>query len=345
MPESVGGVRASLKAYFSDKFQASEHFETYVRIGSYLSDASQFHGGLLILEGRLAAILNDRLAAIRDVLRTTLREDFQLPALLALLRGIREGRHLAHPNVRTPLIPFVPYAKYLYRKLLTVALYEWEVRNGFTHDPSGKVDILFGNPGRLFNEQLKAGRPFKDVGAGREHGEFAHRIQWFLAGAGLQLPNPGLLFRDVARWITLQAHPSISGYGPAVKRYLWEFLFDRDGIPSNATGVHFRCVDECDFRAPSNLTRRLIEETRTYPTLAWCLRDRFRKREVEALDMGYVARKAPDHPEGQQVGEMAGRLRTGQFDPESDLALHNRVLAGLFIRRGGQVTDIDWQAQ
>lgn len=39
--------------------------------------------------------------------------------------------------------------------------------------------------------------------------------------------------------------------------FLWEFLVDRDGVPSNAAIIPFKTLEQSDFRAPSNLNRWL----------------------------------------------------------------------------------------
>jgi hypothetical protein len=343
MPESRNQVRLSLRNYFSPAFQNSAHFETYVNIGSYLSDPAQYAHGVLELESRLEMSLGERTDTLAYLIEKELGVKFKSNALRDWLTTIRQYRHFGKPYHKD-MVPYVPYAKRLYSKLLTGVLYEWEAKSGFTVDPGGKVDILFGNPGSLFNDQLRDGRPFKDVGAGKEHGESTHRIQWFIAGVGLGLPNAGSLFMDVKRWISVAAHLGINGAG-AKRRYLWEFLFDRDGIPSNAAAVHFACVDANDFRAPSNLNRALMLPNAGCPILTWCLDDRYQKRNNEVMSALYVEKKAPLLPAAQQLGDATRRVMgmTGDGILDTDPNVVMRAQDGLFIRRNGVVVDIAWQ--
>jgi hypothetical protein len=341
MPESLLQVQQHLANCFSPKFQISAHFPTYVSMGSFLSDPSQYCHALLKLEMLLEDARGARVDAIKFALERQHRIKIETRPLLELLQGIREGRHINTPIPKDILV-FVPFAKQLFSKLLSSVLFEWESQNGFTLDPKGKVDILFGNPGRLFNDELKAGRPFKDVGAGAEHGEFTHRIQWFMVGTGLQLPNTGDIYKDIAKWMTPAEQRSLDGRSQA-KRFLWEFLFDRDGMPSNASSVAFQSVDKYDFRAPSNLNRFFMEPKSGCPILAWCLQDRFNKRKIQNLTMEYIEKKAPANPEAQRAGQVARAIGSGTFNPETDMPVLDRVQKGLFIRRGEVIVDIAWQ--
>lgn len=343
MPESKNQVRLSLQNYFSPAFQVNPLFETYVNIGSYLSDPAQYANGILELESRLEVSLGERTDALAYLIEKNTGAKWKSVVLRRWLTEIRQYRHLGKPYHKD-MLPYVDYAKRLYSKLLTGVLFEWESAAGFAVDPGGKVDILFGNPGSLFNDQLRDGRPFKDVGAGKEHGESTHRIQWFIVGTGLKLPNAGNIYRDVKRWITVAAHPGING-GGARRRYLWEFLFDRDGIPSNAAAVHFNCVDVNDFRAPSNLNRGLMLPNSGCPILSWCLDDRFQKRTNEAFSGLYVEKKAPGNLGAQQLGGATRRVMgmVEEHMQDTDPAILARATDGLFIRRNGMVVDIAWQ--
>ena len=346
MPETLQAVETDLRQKFSQTFQNSAHFPTYARIGSFLSDPSQYYQSLLELEMKLEDERGERVDAIKHAIWKTRKEKFQSKALLTLLQGIRDERFAKTNKIAQEIKPYVPYAKQLYSKLLSSVLFRWESMNGFELDPSGKVDILMGNPGKLFNDQLKDGRPFKDVGAGKQHGEFSHRVQMFMIGVGLKLPNTGDIYRNVAKYITVQPQNSLSGQ-PGPKRYLWEYLFDRDGMPSNAQSVAFAAVDKFDFRAPSNLNRALMKEgPKGLAILGWCLRDRFEKRSFEGMSLSYIEKKAPKDEQAKLAGK-AGRAMQGMgvFDPVKHVSVMNRVTQGLFIRRGEEVVEIDWQAQ
>ena len=72
---------------------------------------------------------------------------------------------------------------------------------------------------------------------------------------------------------------------------MWEFLVDRDGVPSNADIIPFKTAHQSDFRAPSNLNRWLSDgRLPQYPLLAAVLADRWRRREHYMMDE-YLAKK------------------------------------------------------
>ncbi|WP_447768165.1 LirA/MavJ family T4SS effector [Pseudomonas kilonensis] len=356
MGQSVEEVKTELELLFSDKFAASPYFNTYCHIGAYLSSADNCKRQLKQLNDEMQEILEHRLADIRvrivKEVGGTIAQD-ALADLLGTLAGVRQNRFGA--SLDSPQAsPLAKLAKELFSKLLSDVLGRWEHDNGFDVDhvwglgARRPADILIGNPKSLFNTQLESGRPFKDLGAGPEHGEFTHRIQWYLVGNALGGFKAGDVYKDIKRWISrgqLLSHekrpsspPFFSTTG-GYKRYLWEYLFDRDGEPSNAASVAFLAKQD-DFRGPSNLAHYLRESSNgsAYPLLVWCMRDRFTKRKHSGPDSAYMLKKAPDDSRLKEVAQA--------FANQKDALDAAKMLApidGLFIRRGTFRIGVDWQ--
>lgn len=210
MGQSVEEVKTELELLFSDKFAASPYFNTYCHIGAYLSSADNCKRQLKQLNDEMQEILEHRLADIRvrivKEVGGTIAQD-ALADLLGTLAGVRQNRFGA--SLDSPQAsPLAKLAKELFSKLLSDVLGRWEHDNGFDVDHAWGLgarrpaDILIGNPKSLFNTQLESGRPFKDLGAGPEHGEFTHRIQWYLVGNALGGFKAGDVYKDIKRWIS-----------------------------------------------------------------------------------------------------------------------------------------------
>lgn len=173
-----------------------------------------------------------------------------------------------------------------FHKLLSNALAQFEIENGF--DLGVKADVLLGAPKAKFNNELRAGRPFKDMGADRNHGEFSHRIQWYLIGRSGRLKNHVIeIYRDIADRRT--ANPLGKG---KYREFLWTYLFDRDGADGNASAVPFKAPHVSDFRGPSNVNSALRSGATAaeYPLLSVILGKRYEKRgKLNQFD--YMAKK------------------------------------------------------
>lgn len=356
MGQNIEEVKTELKRLFSDKFVTSPYFNIYCYIGAYLSSADNCQRQLKQLNDEMQKILDHRLADIRvrivKEVGGTIAHD-ALNDLLGTLAGVRQNRFGA-PLDSPKALPLAKLAKELFSKLLSDVLGRWEHETGFDVDHSWgvgarrPVDILIGNPKSLFNQQLESGRPFKDLGAGPQHGEFTHRIQWYLAGNSLAGTKVGDVYKDIKRWISrdqLLSHkdnlssPTLFSATGGHKRYLWEYLFDRDGEPANATTVAF-LAKQGDFRGPSNLANYLRESPNdsTYPLLAWCMRDRFNKRKINGGDFAYMLKKAPDDSRLKEAAQAFSNHKN-----ELDVAKMLAPIDGLFIRRGTFRISVDWQ--
>jgi hypothetical protein len=123
-----------------------------------------------------------------------------------------------------------------------------------------------------FIQALKDRRHWKDVGAGKGHGEFTHRIQWYLLSSGGVVPQQDK--RPAAVFSTL-------GDYRRGNKYLWDDLCDRPLDPNN----------DNEWRAPAGLNNWLTSPTGEgiCPVLSTFVRFRFDKREL--VPSAYIVRK------------------------------------------------------
>jgi len=105
-----------------------------------------------------------------------------------------------------------------FSKLLTASLEEFERNHGFVVGDRlpNYAGFVFGN---VFNESLALKQHWKDVGAGPEHGEYTHRLQWYIlirAGAikTVSVNQEATVFASIAPW-------------QKGKTNLWTFIFDQ----------------------------------------------------------------------------------------------------------------------
>lgn len=143
-----------------------------------------------------------------------------------------------------------------------------------------------------FNGALKNYILAKDVGVAPRHGEFTHRIQWFVVLTALRNQfgrdsSPARLLEEIAESGKKYPNPARG------KRTVWDYLFDRfekdkDTQPA-AESAH-------DFRCPEILNPYLIGEASfNFPLLGAFLTARHNKRSAQALvdNQGkYMAEKA-----------------------------------------------------
>ena len=181
----------------------------------------------------------------------------------------------------------VPQTRSPYSKLLTTGLQTVEVQNGFSVTQSGKAPVYVGRlSDQSFITASQSGQAFKDL-VSPQHGEFTHRIQWYLVMSGklsqsanqttsvlsLTGANGGLVFKLIN----------------LVPR-LWDYLFDRvNGGEPGASGAD-------DYRCPELLLADLINNRKVeYPLLSAILDARQQKRTQYNKDYesrkDYVTRK------------------------------------------------------
>ena len=145
---------------------------------------------------------------------------------------------------------------------------EWKKR----YDASGKA-VPVGRPkgvptvvgdldARSFNNiLLRHGYQFKDVGAGPEHGEYAHRLQWYAIGQAkakskIVLKNTPLqIFKSMG--LLLAGADKLKNSG--IHLYVWELLFDSADSAAAAKGRATATWSRNTFNCPESFTTALCK--------------------------------------------------------------------------------------
>lgn len=268
MPDSVEKVKLDLIEAFTEKIRGSAYFEDFAKIGSYLSDPNQYRHGLEQLHADMEQRFNSQLDVLMndDPVLKKLYPNWR-DGLRQFIRGIySENFGLRRGTVDRKKFSLDWIAIQAYRKILTDSLKANELKNGFHLGKSDdKSDILIGFPDEVvegkseFNTFLREKKVFKDLSAGREHGENSHRIQWYLiTKIGTLAHSASEIYSKLPGWRTPTGKPR--------SFFLWEFLVDRDGVPTNASSIPFKTLDETDFRAPSNVNR-CLKDGKVFPRL------------------------------------------------------------------------------
>jgi len=289
LPDSIDDVQLHLAETFPD-IANSTYFEDFARIGSYLSDPQQYRHGLELLHADMETRFAENLKPyVRGIRKKFPQLDETL--LRAKLAGIyidiakkRTGIDRSRTTLRTIAIR-------AFSKILSDSLKANELKNGFHLGASDqKPDILIGFPevvnGKIeFNNFLREKKVFKDLSAGKEHGEFSHRIQWYLISKLGTLAHPVAdIYSRLPPFRTPKTHTR--------SFYLWESLVDRDGVVPNAPIIPFKTQEETDFRAPSNLNRCLCKGNvfPQFDLLIAVLNERWDRRDDYMMD-AYLGKK------------------------------------------------------
>jgi hypothetical protein len=155
-----------------------------------------------------------------------------------------------------------------YSKLLSGSLDEFERQHGFVVVGERLPNYVGFIGGKVFAEALSQGYHWKDVGAEEVHGEYTHRLQWYLvisAGAIKTVsPNQEVkVYKSIAEWQIVRKN-----------KHLWIRLFDLNSWDTTING------DKEDFRCPENLNGWLTgtEAPEFCPVLRSFLRARMAKR-------------------------------------------------------------------
>lgn len=273
MPKTCLEIKTELHEWFGEgRIKKSRFYEDFAKIGSFLSDPAQYFPALRELHSEMERLFDARGSGFSGGEQ--------------LNRNLYQA--LAHIYETSEPGSTKGWLKNRFSKLLTEILWKNEVATGFSAGAnSSQIDILIGLSGAKFNWLLKNGRPFKDIGASYQHGENSHRIQWYLISKMGNLDNSILeIYSGLVPWGTKEVYKPFGR-----KIYMWEFLVDRDGIPSNVS-LPIKTDNQQDFRAPSNVNRYLIGGSdRDLYLLKACLSHRWGKRASDSGALAYYLRK------------------------------------------------------
>lgn len=256
-------LKVQMKDYFGNVAESHICFDDFARVGSFLSDGSRVKTFIGQLETNLQVRLNQRITSMKllgleepDSPYTTSAQTF-----FSEYQQRQQGK------------PYKTSTKFYFKHLLTEEL---DSKQGVNKT------ILVGNIGaQKFLNLVGASRHWKDPGAGKAHGEFSHRIQWYLVDiAGIT----HALTRDVFSGV---AAVYVGDLATTNYFALWDFLVDR-----NPAAGEFKPNGDDDFRSPEKLNLWITNtsQSATYPLLHSFLHHRMAKRESYNL-LDYVAKK------------------------------------------------------
>jgi hypothetical protein len=229
--------------------------------------------------------------AIGDFLAKTASVEQQLKNFeekLRLKADLAFDRILKHYKERTTNTTTEKLATTL-QHLVSNELLRLEIEcgfNTFTCSTSERVQtyVSFVNADS-FRAQLRAGRHWKDPGVPGQHGEYTHRIQWYLLAQALrqEIGNPVTIFMKIGGVVDPNPENKPNG--------LWDALFDRnDGAGDNKFKVQSTITDG---RSPESLTKFIIAEDNAekWPLLHWFIKARLKKRDTIKLNNFGTARQ------------------------------------------------------
>ncbi|MCO3725520.1 hypothetical protein QOU29_14755 [Pseudomonas aeruginosa] len=160
------------------------------------------------------------------------------------------------------------------KKILSKHLADTESKAGFLILPGGRVKIYAAavNSETFEKQQIAQPMHFKDLVSPR-HGEFTHRIQWYILYRTI---------KDIPFSSFFQIYTGILQYTE-----LWDVFFDRTDIASD-----HRATSGYDFRCPElfNDWLRGPDSKAKFPLLSKILSNRFNKRENHSAE-DYLANK------------------------------------------------------
>ncbi|OAI55109.1 hypothetical protein AYO44_02925 [Planctomycetaceae bacterium SCGC AG-212-F19] len=177
------------------------------------------------------------------------------------------------------------------QNILTTLLTRNELNNGFQVDPAVGSDgspvavfVGFIKPD-IFRRILQAGYPFRDPMVPGGHGEFTHRIQWYLISSPGGLRNDrGGKWGDFYRWLGGVKHtqtfrdpenPDQAKEATWLEFGLWDALCDRNAVGSEWVNGPYNTAEVTDFRSPENLHKFIVENLATIcPLLSGFIKSR-----------------------------------------------------------------------
>jgi hypothetical protein len=186
-----------------------------------------------------------------------------------------------------------------------------------------RVTALAFLPPDTFGKQLASATLIKDPGAGVNHGEYTHRIQWFILHECKVATNPNALLRLTGSAKAMPEKDSLNG--------LWDCLFDRLRFAQYGMKA-FIATGTTDFRSPEHFNLWLIDQTDRFPALAKYLRERCIKRmpqsNTDALEK--LESWCNTHPQSDSADHLKKRLKRQEFD---------ELIAVIYALKKGGVTD------
>ena len=349
---SEHAVRGDLEALFPEIFDDPVHLpylKDYIRIGVFLSAPDgDLMAALATLESRMQQRLFKNLGFTETKWSSWVNEKRRAHQLKAAQKQFNTSIDRFH--AKAAMQPVKKNAAF--SKLLTSELAEKEQALKFNlfADEHGhpKPEMILPLKADQFRQQLAARRPFKDPTIGPDHGEYTHRLQWYvIAEAGILSNPPATVYEFIGYvpWHGSKLTALTKTSDGAASFGLWDALCDRQppGAKGLPTPFPFYKKDDMDFRCPEALLTWLCQpaQQHRYPLLAPFLRARKEKRSYvrdndsnkNPLLSDYFALKVFHKPfmlltekeQGEIDGLLAGGLQQGVLTPRADQAGYQKV--------------------
>ncbi|MCP5197564.1 MAG: hypothetical protein H6974_12405 [Gammaproteobacteria bacterium] len=278
-------IRGDLEGLFPEIFKGEgsvvhqPYLDDYVAIGQFLSGPSSVQGPLKTLELRLEERLFERLGYNQLTWKERIKE-LQRPRVI---NDAKAQFSQSTDRFKQRTTGNTPSKDPAFSKLLTSELAQREQEWGFNLfvDQYGhpKAEMIMPLKADQFRQQLQEQRPFKDPTIGPDHGEFTHRIQWYLIGVAGIVRQPAEVYKQIG---LVAWQGSVFTKNGATNFGLWDALCDRQppGAPGLPIPFPFYKMDATDFRCPEALLTWLIQpsQLQTYPLLSSFLKARKEKR-------------------------------------------------------------------
>jgi hypothetical protein len=293
---SESEVRQELFKYYPDIGEDS-YLDDYVRIGHFLSKGIGDQGlknSLRALDQALVEEIRGAVPVVDDKSspkKGFASDDEARQAAIAYFRQRKDTRGTASPKAKEAV----------FSHLLARVLGRLEIQYGFKVSVKAPIYAYLIDK-QVFLNALKDKEHFKDVGALATHGEFTHRLQWYL------IVNTDGVIQTVKNKSEKAYVFGAMGYYPVpdgMDMGLWNLLVDRLGkLPDD------------DFRRPENLNNFLTAPIAANycPVLSSILSDRKYKRgnlRLHEIDTKYVQKK----PNLQAAPDEIANAAIYKYDP------------------------------
>jgi len=305
----VAQVKEELLAEFDGLGQDGQALENFATVGSLLSKPDIVVPALKSLAARMMTLAMSRL----DV---AIEESEMLKRAGPGLQPKHTGARKKYDAERVGADPFRGLLKEVLKAYEVDCMYQSHKQDSSFH-PTYLVGLL--TPDK-FLDQVGDGVQWKDVGATPDHGEFSHRLQWYVvAESGLFSKNAvGSVYRAIGACRTLAKKADRLNQWT-----LWSRLCDR-GPGASSGGVNV-VEGNNDCRSPENIS--LLIRNGDFGLLSLAIKARFNKRAVEDPDRAptptamknYTAQKAFGKSYQQLEGE--NRLKVDAIVSTGVLAL------------------------
>jgi len=276
------GAREELQQEFASLTNDADFWQSCAHIGDLLESgpgSALIKKALESLDTLLFQLIDGRLS---EETKKSLKPEQRRAATVSTAKAgaFKPKNSKERTEISGALVPKTTEGKDPFSKVLVTVLGTYEKDCAYPanadahfHPRLFYVGFLQRDP---FLNNIAAGNHWKDVGASAQHGEFTHRLQWYVVAASGVIPKNkvGEVYRKVGAFRD-QAKDA-DGFD---QRDLWARLCDRPN-PLKSKGMKGGTDKLTDFRSPENFNDYLRgpEGAKLCPLLNAFLSARFAKR-------------------------------------------------------------------